>query len=74
MYNLDFKNPNYDKSQCIDYEKLTELYMEFLKEFPIVSIEDPFDQDHWQAWSNITSKANIQVPIQFKKFFKNNFS
>ena len=25
--------------------------------YPIVSIEDPFDQDDWDAWSNLTAKA-----------------
>ena len=61
QYDLDFKNPNSDKSQWLSYEKLTDLYQEFIKEFPIVSIEDPFDQDHWEAWSNITAKTQIQV-------------
>jgi hypothetical protein len=27
----------------------------------VVSIEDPFDQDHWQAWSNLTAQTNIQI-------------
>lgn len=27
----------------------------------MVSIEDPFDQDHWDAWTNITAKTSIQV-------------
>jgi len=61
QYDLDFKNPNSDKSQWLSYEKLTDLYQEFIKEFPIVSIEDPFDQDHWEAWTNITAKTQIQI-------------
>ncbi|KAL0268231.1 UNVERIFIED_CONTAM: hypothetical protein PYX00_010259 [Menopon gallinae] len=61
LYDLDFKNPNSDKSKWLPYDKLTDLYSEFIKEFPIVSIEDPFDQDHWEAWSNITAKTNIQI-------------
>lgn len=27
----------------------------------MVSIEDPFDQDDWEAWSNFTGSTNIQV-------------
>jgi len=61
QYDLDFKNPNSDKSQWLSGEKLTDLYMEFIKEFPMVSIEDPFDQDHWDAWTNITAKTSIQI-------------
>ncbi|KAJ1527502.1 hypothetical protein ONE63_007474 [Megalurothrips usitatus] len=61
QYDLDFKNPQSDKSQWLSGEKLTDLYMEFIKEFPMVSIEDPFDQDHWDAWTNITAKTSIQI-------------
>lgn len=61
VYDLDFKNPNSDKSQWLSPEKLTNLYQEFIKEFPMVSIEDPFDQDHWDAWTNMTAATKIQI-------------
>jgi len=60
-YDLDFKNPNSDKSKWIDGQELTNLYLEFIKDFPVVSIEDPFDQDHWEAWTNMTAKTSIQI-------------
>lgn len=28
---------------------------------PVVSIEDPFDQDDWEAWQKFTASAGIQV-------------
>ncbi|RIB13539.1 enolase C-terminal domain-like protein [Gigaspora rosea] len=43
--------PNSDKSKWLSGEKLANLYKEFIQEYPIVSIEDPFDQDDWSAWS-----------------------
>lgn len=55
-YDLDFKNPKSDKSKWITPDKLTEIYEGFIKEFPIVSIEDPFEQDDWKAWTTITEK------------------
>lgn len=58
---MDFKNPNSDKSKWVDMKELTDIYLGFIKEFPIVSIEDPFDQDHWEAWSNMTAQTSIQV-------------
>ncbi|KAL1137764.1 hypothetical protein AAG570_009460 [Ranatra chinensis] len=61
LYDLDFKNPKSDKSQWLDMNKLTELYQSFIADYPIVSIEDPFDQDDWDAWTNMTSKTNIQI-------------
>lgn len=27
----------------------------------MVSIEDPFDQDDWDAWSKLTGNTSIQV-------------
>jgi len=60
-YDLDFKNPNSDKSKWIDGQELTNLYLEFIKDFPVVSIEDPFDQDHWEAWTNMTANTSIQI-------------
>lgn len=27
----------------------------------VVSIEDPFDQDDWDAWSRLTAQVGIQV-------------
>lgn len=60
-YDLDFKNPNSDKSKCLSGQGLSNLYIDFIKEYPIVSIEDPFDQDDWDAWSHLKSKVDIQI-------------
>ncbi|KAJ8914564.1 hypothetical protein NQ315_010028 [Exocentrus adspersus] len=61
LYDLDFKNPQSDKSKWITPEKLLGLYQEFIKDYPIVSIEDPFDQDDWNAWTNMTAATSIQI-------------
>ncbi|RZC42563.1 Enolase C domain containing protein, partial [Asbolus verrucosus] len=61
QYDLDFKNPNSDKSKWLSPEKLLETYKGFIKDFPVVSIEDPFDQDDWNAWSAITAATQIQI-------------
>ncbi|XP_077290451.1 alpha-enolase [Arctopsyche grandis] len=60
-YDLDFKNPASNKADWLPADKLQAMYMEFIKDFPMVSIEDPFDQDHWDAWTDITSKTDIQI-------------
>ncbi|KAI9227562.1 MAG: alpha-enolase [Piptocephalis tieghemiana] len=31
------------------------------KEYPIVSVEDPFDQDDWEAWTHLTSQTDVQI-------------
>lgn len=33
----------------------------FISPPPVVSIEDPFDQDDWEAWSKFTGSTSIQV-------------
>ncbi|KAK4875507.1 hypothetical protein RN001_011929 [Aquatica leii] len=60
-YDLDFKNAESDKSQWLPADKLQEMYQDFIDSYPIVSIEDPFDQDHWDAWSAMTAATNIQI-------------
>jgi len=60
-YDLDFKNPASDPSTYLSSDKLGDLYQEFIKEYPMVSIEDPFDQDDWDAWSKLTGNTTIQI-------------
>ncbi|KAK9763151.1 phosphopyruvate hydratase [Basidiobolus ranarum] len=62
-YDLDFKNPNSDKSQWLSGEKLAELYRQFAEEYGVVSIEDPFDQDDWSAWSALTKQVGKNTQI-----------
>lgn len=38
-----------------------ELYKSFIKEYPVVSIEDGFDQDDWSNWSKFLSETSIQL-------------
>merc|ERR1719430_1073834 len=61
VYDLDFKTDNNDGSQKISGDQLCGMYMDFCKEFPIVSIEDPFDQDDWENWSKMTAATQIQI-------------
>jgi enolase len=44
MYDLDFKNEGNDGSQKKTGAQMTEMYKSFCTNFPVVSIEDPFDQ------------------------------
>ena len=60
-YDLDFKNPNSDASKWLTGAQLTEMYQSFVAGYPIVSIEDCFDQDDWEAWSEVTAKTDIQI-------------
>jgi len=66
QYDLDFKTlegDSKDKSQIISPDSLANLYKSFIAEFPIVSIEDCFDQDDWDAWSKFTADVGEKVQI-----------
>jgi len=60
-YDLDFKNKNSDPSGWLSGDALSSLYQEFIASYPMISIEDPFDQDHWDAWTNLTKNTSIQI-------------
>jgi enolase len=45
-YNLDFKNENAAPESTLSGEELGEMYSQLATDFPIESIEDPFDQVH----------------------------
>lgn len=60
-YDLDFKNPQSDPAKWISSAELGALYQKFATEYPIVSIEDPFDQDDWEAWTALTGAVQFQI-------------
>lgn len=60
-YDLDFKNPNSDSSKWISGKELAQIYLGYIKKYPIISIEDPFDQDDWEAWSVLRAEAGITI-------------
>jgi enolase len=62
-YDLNFKEDNNDGSQKISGDQLKDLYKSFVSEYPIVSIEDPFDQDDWEHYSKITTEIGESVQI-----------
>jgi enolase len=60
-YDLDFKNPESDASKWLSGQELADLYLSLIKEYPIVSIEDPFAEDDWEAWVHFLTKVDIQI-------------
>lgn len=60
-YDLDFKNPDSDKSKWLTYEQLADLYKDLLSKYPIVSIEDGFAEDDWEAWSYFYKVVDVQL-------------
>ncbi|KAK5020733.1 phosphopyruvate hydratase [Cryomyces antarcticus] len=60
-YDLDFKNPDSDKNKWITYEQLADMYKSLVSKYPIISIEDPFAEDDWEAWSYFYKTSDFQI-------------
>ena len=60
-YDLDFKNPNSDPTKWITGKELADHYVSLIQKYPIVSVEDPFDQDDWDSWSHFVKNTKIQI-------------
>lgn len=43
--------------------ELAEFYVQLCKDFPIITIEDPFDQDDWAAWALLTDKIGVATQV-----------
>ena len=57
LYDLNFKNKS-SKNQCkLNSSELKDFYVKIKNSFPIISIEDPFDEDDWASWSLLVSSA-----------------
>jgi len=62
-YDLDFKTKNNDGSQVLSADKLLDLYKQFVAEYPVISIEDGFDQDDWAGWKKIQADIGSKIQI-----------
>uniref|UniRef100_A0A8C2LL85 phosphopyruvate hydratase n=1 Tax=Cricetulus griseus TaxID=10029 RepID=A0A8C2LL85_CRIGR len=52
-YDLGFKSSDDPSTPG----QLADLYKSYIQEYPVVSIEDPFDQDDWEAWKKFTASV-----------------
>ncbi|KAK9857982.1 hypothetical protein WJX84_008477, partial [Apatococcus fuscideae] len=63
-YDLDFKNQGtekHDKSQIKTGEELKEMYKAFCSDYPVITIEDPFDEDDLESTAALTVEGVCQV-------------
>merc|ERR1711957_709306 len=62
-YDLDFKNPASDRSAWKTGVELMKLYEEWTVKYPMISIEDPFDQDDWDSYAAMMKSMGDKVQI-----------
>lgn len=60
-YDLDFKSEN--STSQLTATELADLYKSFIENHPMVTIEDPFSEDDWKAFSSITGDVGDGTQI-----------
>ena len=54
------KSHSYLKKKLLP-EQMQKYYEKLLKNYPIISLEDPFDQDDFKSWKKMTAKSKVQI-------------
>jgi enolase len=62
-YDLDFKNPNSPPEMKKTSDEMIAYYKDWLAKYPFVSIEDPFDQDDWEAYTKFNKECGKDCQI-----------
>jgi len=64
-YDLDFKGKDRDahKDEWKTGPELMQLYQHWVDKYPMVSIEDPFDQDDWDSYAVMMNEMGSKVQI-----------
>lgn len=58
--------------KSLDKEALLKYYTKLIKNYPIVSIEDPFSQDDWDGWSTFTKEVGEKIQVLGDDIFVTN--
>ena len=53
-YDLDFKNDDSNPEDHLTGEQMLEMYKGFTRDFPVDTIEDPYDQGDWDSYVKMT--------------------
>lgn len=53
-------------------DDLIEMYKNMVKKYPIISIEDPLDEEDWEGWKKITKEIGNQVQLVGDDLFVTN--
>lgn len=79
LYDKNFKNYMFEgESKMHGYkvvrsaEELIDYYEELADEFPIVSIEDPLDEEDWDGWELLTARLGIRMQLVGDDLFVTN--
>ena len=73
LYNKDFKKYVFEGENVIrSAEELVDYYEMLISEFPIISIEDPMDEEDWEGWDLITKRLGDKIQLVGDDLFVTN--
>jgi len=61
VYDLGLWDP--EESQKLSGPALMDFYNGLIKDFPLVTIEDAFDEDDWDSWQTFTASIGTDVQV-----------
>lgn len=68
-----FKDGKYHfEGKQIYGEDLIEYYLKLIEKYPIISIEDPFDEEDYESWKTFTKEAKDKIQIVGDDIFVTN--
>lgn len=73
LYNREFKKYVFEGEDVIrSSEEMVTYYETLISEFPIVSIEDPMDEEDWEGWKLMTERLGHKVQLVGDDLFVTN--
>ena len=73
LYNKEFKKYVFEGEDVIrSAEELVDYYEMLISEFPIISIEDPMDEEDWEGWDLITKRLGDKIQLVGDDLFVTN--
>lgn len=73
LYNKEFKKYVFEGEDAIrSSEEMVAYYENLISEFPIISIEDPMDEEDWDGWKMMTERLGDRVQLVGDDLFVTN--
>lgn len=73
LYNKEFKKYVFEGEDAIrNSEEMVDYYEQLITEFPIISIEDPMDEEDWEGWGIITERLGDKIQLVGDDLFVTN--
>ena len=68
-----FENGTYQfEGKSITAQEMSDYYAQLVADFPMVSIEDPLDEDDWEGWKTLTEAIGDKVQLVGDDLFVTN--